>query len=75
MLGLTVNDSKEQIVSTIDKNNFTEEVFDKLVAIARLQYLIKTADFDESVIDFGEELKANWWNENRNEILGRIGKC
>ena len=29
MLGLSVNDSKEQIVFTIDKNNFTEEVFDK----------------------------------------------
>lgn len=74
MLGLTVNDSKEQIIFTIDKNNFTEEVFDKLVAIARLQYLIKTADFDKSVVDFGEELKANWWNENKNEILKRIGK-
>ena len=74
MLGLTVNDSKEQIIFTIDKNNFTEEVFDKLVAIARLQYLIKTADFDKSVVDFSEELKANWWNENKNEILKRIGK-
>lgn len=72
MLGLTVNDTKEKIIFTIDKSNFTEEVLVKLMKIARLEYLIKKAGFNESILVIDEEIKENWWNENRKEFLKGI---
>ncbi|MES2703240.1 MAG: hypothetical protein V4649_11400 [Bacteroidota bacterium] len=74
MLGLTVEDSKEKIVFTIDKSNFTEDVLMRLMKIARMEYLVKLAGFDESVLKMDEEIKDNWWKENKEEILKRIGK-
>jgi hypothetical protein len=74
MLGLTVKNSKEKIVFTIDKSNFTEEVFLKMMQIARVEYLVKKAAFDKSIMELDEEIKDNWWKENKIQILKRIGK-
>jgi len=72
MSGLTVTDSTENIVFTIDKNNFTEDVLMKLMKIARLEYLIKKAGFNESIMGIDDEIKENWWKENKNEFLKGI---
>ena len=72
MLGLTVKNTKNKIVFTIDKNNFTEEDLLKLTKLARLQYLIKKADFDSTIVEVDEEIKANWWNEHKAEFLKGI---
>ncbi len=72
MLGLTVKDTKEKIVFTIDKKNFTEEVYLKMMQLAKLEYLIKKASFDEAIIDFGKELKANLWQEHKKAFLKGI---
>ncbi len=74
MLGLTVRNSKEKIVFTIDKNNFTEDVILKMMQIARVEFLVKKASFDKSILEADEAIKENWWQENKKEILKRIGK-
>lgn len=73
MLGLTVENSPEKIIFTVDRNNFTEDVLVKLMKIARLEYLIKKAAFDESVLKVDDEIKDNWWKENKREFLKGIG--
>ena len=69
MLGLTVKNTKNKIVFTIDKNNFTEDDLLQLTKIARLEYLIKKADFSPAIMEIGKEIKENWWQENKTEFL------
>ena len=69
MLGLTVKDSKEKIVFTIDKSSFTEATWIKMMQIARAECLIREAAFDKSIVALGEELKEGWWLENKPEFL------
>ena len=72
MLGLTIKDTKDKIVFTIEKNNFTEEVYLQMMEVARLEYLVKKAAFDEAIVDFGKQLKADLWKKNKKEFLKGI---
>jgi hypothetical protein len=74
MNGLKVKNTKDKLSFSIDKNNFSEEIYIQLLQIARLEYLLRKAEFNKSVEEFGEELKSNWWKENRSDVLKRIGK-
>jgi len=44
------------------------------VQIAGVQYLIKSAEFDVSVLACEEEINEGWWNKNKKEISNKIGK-
>lgn len=69
MVGLTVKDTKEQVVFTLDKKNITDDVIMEMVKIARLDALVEKADFDKSILTLGEELKQIWWEENKDDFL------
>jgi hypothetical protein len=71
MTGLDIENTTNTLVLTIDKHNFSETVYLKAVEIIHLQYLVTKAAFDESVLDIDEEMKENWWNENKDRILKR----
>ncbi len=74
MTGLNIRNTKDKIIFSIDKNNFTKEDYIKLMQIARVEYLVQKADFNKAILDFGEELKSNWWNAHKESILNRIDK-
>jgi hypothetical protein len=69
MEGLTIVNTDDKLVLTINKNNFTEEVLSDVYKIARMYYLICKADFDESVLEIGEEIKREWWENNKARFL------
>lgn len=74
MTGLTVENTNEKLVFSIDKNKFSEDVLFDIMRIARLEYLIAKADFDERVLEIGEEIKRNWWEDNKAELLRKAGR-
>jgi hypothetical protein len=48
------------------------------VQIAGVQYLIKSAEFDVSVLACEEEINEGWWNKNKKRFqikLGNDGDC
>ena len=69
MLGLTVKDSKEKIVFTIDKNYLNGDTWVKIMQMIRTECPIKEAAFDKSIITVGAELKKTWWQENKQQLL------
>jgi hypothetical protein len=73
MTGLTVENTNEKLVLSIDKSNFSEEVLLDVMRIARLEYLIAKADFDESVLEIADEIKRDWWENNKAEIFRKAG--
>ena len=41
----------------------------KLLNQLRLESLAQHVDLDESVEDLGEEIKASWWQQNKERLL------
>ena len=74
MKGLTIKDTKDKLVFTIDKDTYTEEVFIQLMEVARVEYLVSKADFHNPVYELGESIKSDWWKGKRSQILKRIGR-
>jgi len=70
MTGLSVENTDRQLILSIDKSNFSESVLLKVMEIARLEYLVAKAEFDEAVLRIDEEMKENWWKNNKGEIIG-----
>ena len=73
MTGLTIENTNDKLVLSIDKTNFSEEVLLDVMRITRLEYLIAKADFDESVLEIADEIKRDWWENNKAEILRKAG--
>lgn len=67
-INLEANDTTYLL--SIDKNAIDKDVLLDLIERIRLEYLIKKADFDESIEELGEEIKAEWWAKNKQRLLG-----
>ena len=74
MDGLQIENTSDKLVLRIDKENFSESVLLKIMRVSRLEYLICNAGFDEAVLQIDEDIKENWWQENRDEILRKAGQ-
>ena len=72
MTGLSVENTDNKLILSIDKSNFSESVLLKVMEIARLEYLIAKAEFDDAVLQIDEEMKQNWWKNNKGEIIGTL---
>ncbi|MCW5961257.1 MAG: hypothetical protein KIS76_13920 [Pyrinomonadaceae bacterium] len=66
-IGLETTD--EKFLISIDKNFVDKEFLLKLIEKIRLEYLANKVDLDESIEDFGEEIKANWWEKNKSKFI------
>jgi len=73
MTGLTIENTNDRLVLSIDKSNFSEDVLLDVMRITRLEYLIAKADFDESVLEIADEIKNDWWEKNKVEIFRKAG--
>ena len=69
MNGLNIEDTNKKLIISIDKETFSESVLLKVMKIARTEYLINKAGFTESLFQLDEEIKTDWWQHNKDEIL------
>ena len=71
MEGLRIENSSSKLILSIDKGSFSEKVLLKVMKVARLEYLLEKAGFDDAVMQLDEELKESWWQQNKDEILAK----
>jgi hypothetical protein len=69
MIGYEVTSSENKVVVSIDKSLMDKEYVLKILDRLRLEYLAKKADFNESVMDLSDEIKTEWWKENKESFL------
>ena len=69
MRAIDINTTEDRFVISIDKRVIDKETLLELVEKFRLEYLVRKADFDESIEDLGEEIKSSWWNENKDRFI------
>jgi uncharacterized protein (UPF0335 family) len=70
MTGIALSANEQQFFLTIDKNVISREKLQQFLDRIRLEYLVEKADFDDSIEQLGEEIKADWWAKNKARLLG-----
>ena len=71
MGGLQIENSNNKLVFSIDKGSFSESVLLKVIKVARLEYLLEKAGFNESLLQLDEEIKESWWQQNKDDVLAK----
>ena len=69
MQAIDLQTTDDRFLISIDKSLVDKEFLLDLVEKIRLEYLIRKADFDESIEDLGEEIKADWWQKNKDRFI------
>jgi hypothetical protein len=69
MKAVEVTSLKDRLVISIDKSLVSKEYLLNLLNRLYLEGLSKKADFDEKVLEISEEIKSNWWKENKDRFL------
>ncbi len=69
MQAINVETTADRFLISIDKSIVTKEMLLKLLNQLRLESLAQHVDLDESIEDVGEEIKASWWQQNKERLL------
>lgn len=69
MQAIDLQTTDDKFLISIDKNLVDKEFLLEMIEKIRLESLVRKADFDESVEDLGEEIKADWWAKNKGRFI------
>jgi hypothetical protein len=69
MQAIDLQTTNDKFLISIDKNSIDKEFLLNLIEKIRLEYLVRKVDFDESIEDLGEEIKADWWQKNKDKFI------
>ncbi len=69
MQAIDIQTTDDKFLISIDKNLVDKEFLFDLIEKIRLESLIRKVDFDESIEDLGEEIKADWWKKNKDRFI------
>jgi hypothetical protein len=61
--------TNDKFLISIDKTLVDKEFMLNLIEKIRLEYFVRKVDFDESIEDLGEEIKADWWQKNKDNFI------
>lgn len=66
---INLQTTDDKFLISIDKDSVDKEFLLNLIEKIRLESLICKADFDESIEDLSEEIKADWWKKNKSKFI------
>jgi hypothetical protein len=69
MQAIDLQTTNDKFLISIDKNSIDKEFLLNLIEKIRLEYLVRKVDFDESIEDLGEDIKADWWQKNKDKFI------
>ena len=69
MQAIDLQTTNDKFLISIDKNLVDKEFLLDLIEKIRLESLVRKVDFDESIEDLGEEIKADWWQKNKDRFI------
>ena len=66
---IEIQNQSDRYVISIDKKAVSQEFMLELLERLQLEQLAKKVDFDESILSLGEEINANWWQQNKHRFV------
>lgn len=61
-------------IVSIDENQMDKLNLEKILNRVWIQYMVEKAEFDASILELGEEMKADWWQQNKTSLLKKINE-
>lgn len=64
-----VKSAKDQFIISVDKASINKEALLQFIDNLRLESLAEQVDFDEDIEELGEEIKKDWWKQNKARFI------
>jgi hypothetical protein len=69
MKGIEINSDNNQIHISLDKNIFSLNVVTNILNTFSIENLAYKAETDATILDFTNQLKQDWWQNNKDAYL------
>lgn len=67
---IILESSGERFVLSIDKEYIDKEYLMQMLERIRTEHLAKKIDFGKDAEQLGEDIKADWWQKNKERFIG-----
>ncbi len=69
MNAIDIQNQSDRYVISIDKKAVSQEFMLELLERLQIEQLARKIDFDDSILALGEEINANWWQQNKHRFI------
>jgi hypothetical protein len=69
MEAINIQSTEKKYVISIDKNAVDKDFLFDLLERLSIENLAQKVKMDDSIIDFGEDIKKEWWKNNKDRFL------
>ena len=69
MNAIDIQNQPDRYVISIDKKGVSQELMLELLERLQLEQLAQKVDFDDSILTLGNEINANWWQQNKHRFI------
>lgn len=69
MTALTIENTPERVLISIDKTLINTEALTKIIRFLELETMAQEIDFSPELVELGRTIKQEWWQENKNRLL------
>lgn len=71
MEAISLETTEDKVLITVDKSSISPDFVIRLVEQLRMEYLAQKVNFSGDIEKVGENIKSDWWNNNKSRILGK----
>ena len=69
MNAINIQNEPERYIISIDKKGVSQEFMLELLERLQVEQLAQKVNFDDSILSLGEEINANWWQQNKHRFI------
>lgn len=69
MENFIIENNKDALIFKLKKSDFDSNFILSLIKNLETESLAQRSGFDESILSIAEEIKSNWWKQNRDEYM------
>ena len=69
MARINIESTQDEYLIRIDKTLVDKTYVHQLLNLLQIEELAQRVDFDDSIIDLGEEIKTDWWKKNKARFI------
>lgn len=69
MGAISLETRDDRFLISIDRSYLDKDTLTRLIDRIKLEHLVQTANFDASIDELSEQIKADWWARNKDLYL------
>jgi len=66
---VSLQTTEEKYIISIDRTSIDVSIVLQIVQRIRIEHLSREMNLDENVELLGDEIKANWWQQNKSRFI------